>query len=92
MSELKFIDLFVGAGDYLGLQNAGFEALYTNEIINTYANTYSLNQNTIVETKDIRLINAKRLENKLKLKKRTNPLAGGPHVKDFQSMHPNVTN
>ena len=56
MSELKFIDLFAGAGGLsAGLQNAGFEALYANEIINTYANTYSLNHpNTIVETKDIR--------------------------------------
>ena len=86
MSELKFIDLFAGAGGLsAGLQNAGFEALYANEIINTYANTYSLNHpNTIVETKDIRLINAKKVRNKLKLKKgELTLLAGGPPCQGF---------
>ena len=44
MKHSKFIDLFAGCGGLsLGLENAGFEVVFFNEIVPTFAATYLAN-------------------------------------------------
>ena len=44
--KYTFIDLFAGCGGLsLGLEQAGFEVVFMNEIINTFASTYLANHN-----------------------------------------------
>ena len=44
--KYTFIDLFAGGGGLsLGLEQAGFEVVFMNEIVNTFASTYLANHN-----------------------------------------------
>ena len=44
--KYTFIDLFAGCGGLsLGLEQAGFEVVFMNEIVNTFASTYLANHN-----------------------------------------------
>ncbi|MDR0837951.1 MAG: DNA cytosine methyltransferase [Propionibacteriaceae bacterium] len=80
------IDLFAGAGGLSeGLREAGFEALYANEIMPRYAETYHLNHpDTIVESSDIRDVEAGKVRSMLNLAKgELDLLAGGPPCQGF---------
>jgi len=85
-SELKMIDLFAGAGGLSeGLREAGFKSLYANEVVPTYANTYRVNHpKTIVESADIRTVNARKVRETLGLDVGDLDLiAGGPPCQGF---------
>lgn len=44
--KYTFIDLFAGCGGLsLGLEQAGFEVVFMNEIVETFASTYLANHN-----------------------------------------------
>lgn len=80
------IDLFAGAGGLSeGLQESGFKSLYANEIQARYAETFALNHpDTIVDQRDIRKVDARKVRSKLGLKKgEMNLLAGGPPCQGF---------
>ena len=80
------IDLFAGAGGLSeGLREAGFESLYANEIMPSYAETYRLNHpGTIVESSDIRDVAACEVRSILGLAKgELDLLAGGPPCQGF---------
>ncbi len=83
---LKAIDLFAGAGGLSeGLSEAGFQSLYANELMSRYASTYALNHpETIVDSRDIRLVNAKTILKSLGLKRgELDLIAGGPPCQGF---------
>jgi len=83
---LTMVDLFAGAGGLSeGLRQAGFEALYANEIMPQYAQTYALNHpDTIVESSDIRQVNAAEIRLKLGLEPgELDLIAGGPPCQGF---------
>lgn len=85
-AELRMIDLFAGAGGLSeGLREAGFRSLYANEVIPTYANTYRINHpDTIVESADIREVDAGIVRETLGLKRGDLDLiAGGPPCQGF---------
>lgn len=80
------IDLFAGAGGLSeGLQESGFRSLYANEIQARYAETFAINHpDTFVDQRDIRNVDAKKVRNKLGLKKgELDLLAGGPPCQGF---------
>lgn len=80
------IDLFAGAGGLSeGLQESGFQSLYANEIQARYAETFAINHpDTFVDQRDIRTVDAKKVRNKLGLKKgELDLLAGGPPCQGF---------
>ncbi|MGM0594571.1 MAG: DNA cytosine methyltransferase [Pseudomonadota bacterium] len=80
------IDLFAGAGGLSeGLREAGFHALYANEIQQRYAETYAINHpETFVDQRDIRTVDARAIRKKLGLKKgELDLLAGGPPCQGF---------
>ncbi|MDR1314734.1 MAG: DNA cytosine methyltransferase [Deltaproteobacteria bacterium] len=84
--KLRFIDLFAGAGGLSeGLREAGYAALYANELEPEYARTYRRNHpGTPVETADIRTIDAARIRSELGLKRgELDLLAGGPPCQGF---------
>lgn len=86
MTSLTSIDLFAGAGGLSeGLREAGFEPLYANELIPTYAATYKLNHpDTEVDSRDVREVDASDIRRRLGLKKRELDLiAGGPPCQGF---------
>ncbi|WP_349903678.1 DNA cytosine methyltransferase [Parafrigoribacterium humi] len=85
-SELTAIDLFAGAGGLSeGLRQAGFSSLYANEIVPTYARTYEVNHgNTVVDSEDIRTVNAADVRKRLGLKRgELDLVAGGPPCQGF---------
>lgn len=80
------IDLFAGAGGLSeGLSEAGFHCLFANEIVPIHAETYRNNHpDTIVETADIRTLDAEAIRNRLGIAKgELDLLAGGPPCQGF---------
>jgi DNA (cytosine-5)-methyltransferase 1 len=80
------IDLFAGAGGLsAGLGEAGFESLYANELVPTYAGTYALNHGaTAVESRDIREVDASEIRRNLGLARgQLDLVAGGPPCQGF---------
>lgn len=85
-TRMTSIDLFSGAGGLSeGLREAGFECLYANEIIPTYAQTYAKNHaNAWVGGLDIREVNARDVRTELALEPGDlDLLAGGPPCQGF---------
>jgi len=85
-TQYTSIDLFSGAGGLSeGLRAAGFKSLYANEIIPRYAETYALNHpDTIVDSRDIRLVDTNDVRHRLGLKKgELDLMAGGPPCQGF---------
>jgi DNA (cytosine-5)-methyltransferase 1 len=84
--NLKVIDLFSGAGGLSeGLSKAGFQVLFSNEIISDYARTYKYNHPGVkVSTSDIRTIDATKIMNSLQLQREELDLiAGGPPCQGY---------
>nr|WP_255349352.1 DNA cytosine methyltransferase [Thioalkalivibrio sp. ALE14] len=80
------IDLFAGAGGLSeGLHEAGMQTLYANEIEERYAQTYAINHpETIVDTSDIRSVDARAVRSRLGLNRGDlDLLAGGPPCQGF---------
>lgn len=80
------IDLFAGAGGLSeGLREAGFQALYANEIVRRYSETYALNHpETFVDQRDIRTVDAKAIREQLGIERGVLDLiAGGPPCQGF---------
>ncbi len=80
------IDLFAGAGGLSeGLRASGFKSLYANEIVAHHADTYALNHpEAIVESRDIRQVDAVEVRLRLGLQKgELDLLAGGPPCQGF---------
>jgi DNA (cytosine-5)-methyltransferase 1 len=85
-NALTMIDLFAGAGGLSeGLQEAGFQSLYANELVPTYARTFAANHpDTIVESEDIRTVDARAVRERLRLKPgELSLIAGGPPCQGF---------
>lgn len=85
-TDLTMIDLFAGAGGLSeGLREAGFRSLYANEIKKCYAETYKINHpGTLVEQRDIRMVDAQDVREKLGLKRGDVALvAGGPPCQGY---------
>lgn len=85
-SQLTTLDLFAGAGGLSeGLREAGFASLYANEISPRYAQTFAANHpNTLVESRDIRLVDARKVRQRLKLRRgELDLIAGGPPCQGF---------
>lgn len=82
----KCIDLFAGAGGLsTGLELAGFEVLFANEIMPAYANSLSHNHpDTEVYVDDIRSLSVKKIRKQLGLAKgELDLVAGGPPCQGF---------
>lgn len=80
------IDLFAGAGGLSeGLRASGFDSLYANEIMPRHADTYALNHpETVVDSRDIRLVDAVAVRRQLGLRQgELDLLAGGPPCQGF---------
>jgi len=85
-TELTAIDLFSGAGGLSeGLREAGFQSLYANEIMPTYARTFAINHpGSIVDSRDIRQVDAAAVRSRLGLKRgELDLVAGGPPCQGF---------
>lgn len=80
------IDLFAGAGGLSeGLREAGFRALYANEIVRSYSETYTLNHpETAIDQRDIRTVDAKAIREQLGIERgELDLIAGGPPCQGF---------
>lgn len=83
---LTSLDLFAGAGGLSeGLREAGFTSLYANEISPRYAQTYAVNHpGTHVDSRDIRMVDARKVRALLGLKRgELDLIAGGPPCQGF---------
>ncbi len=84
--ELTSLDLFAGAGGLSeGLKEAGYKSLYANELMPRYAQTYAANHlGTIVDSRDIRAVNAASIRKQLNLDRgELDLLSGGPPCQGF---------
>jgi DNA (cytosine-5)-methyltransferase 1 len=86
MAKLTMVDLFAGAGGLSeGLNEAGFETLYANELVPTYAATFRANHpDAQVESRDIREVDAAAVRRATGLERGALDLiAGGPPCQGF---------
>ena len=86
LNNYTSIDLFAGAGGLSeGLSEAGFHSLFANELVPIHAKTYKHNHpDTIVETADIRTLDAETIRRQLGIEKgELDLLAGGPPCQGF---------
>lgn len=86
INRLTALDLFAGAGGLSeGLREAGFSSLYANEISPRYAQTFALNHpDAHVESRDIRLVDARTVRRRLGLRQgELDLIAGGPPCQGF---------
>jgi len=84
--NLTMIDLFAGAGGLSeGLSEVGFKSLYANEIKKCYSETYATNHpGTVVDQRDIRLVDASAVRGKLGIKRgELDLIAGGPPCQGY---------
>lgn len=85
-ADLTCIDLFAGAGGLSeGLSEAGFRALYANEVMPVYAQTYAANHpETLVDARDIRQVDPAAIRAQLGIQRGDlDLLAGGPPCQGF---------
>jgi DNA (cytosine-5)-methyltransferase 1 len=83
---MRCLDLFAGAGGLsTGLEMAGFEPVFANEISPTYSKTLRASHpNTLIETNDVTEINARAIRHSLQLEQgELELLAGGPPCQGF---------
>lgn len=84
--KFRSIDLFAGAGGLSeGLKDAGFNPLYANEIVHSYADTYSSNHpEALVDIRDIRSVDPAEIRSRLDLAVgELDLIAGGPPCQGF---------
>ncbi|MGX1160412.1 DNA (cytosine-5)-methyltransferase 1 [Pseudarthrobacter sp. SLBN-100] len=84
--HLTMLDLFAGAGGLSeGLREAGFRSLYANELVPQYAETFRRNHpDTIVDSNDIRDVDAKLVRERLGIARgELDLMAGGPPCQGF---------
>lgn len=87
MKKPKAIDLFSGCGGLsLGMERAGFEVVYANELNEDAAKTYRNNfSSTHVEVCDIREINPKDVQRRIK-KNSVDLIGAGPPCQGFSTL------
>ncbi|MBN1962396.1 MAG: DNA cytosine methyltransferase [Deltaproteobacteria bacterium] len=83
--EIRFIDLFAGAGGLsCGLEQAGFKPILANEINETYASTYKTNNpDCDVIIGDVKNISRKKIADIMKKYGEIDLIAGGPPCQGF---------
>lgn len=83
-TELNFIDLFSGAGGFsAGFELAGFRALWANDFISKFCETYKANHpHTIVREGDITKISVSSIKKDIG-KRKVNLVIGGPPCQGF---------